>query len=132
MVMYTTGGVAHPFVRPVLSRLIPALLFLYAYVCAKTGNWANASMAGGMASWLVFCHFPVFARKAARIGVTVILPVFFLWIAIGVPGTGGELWVAMLFLVLAGAILFFSHRHLARLLVRRFLALSGKTIRQNA
>jgi hypothetical protein len=85
-----------------------------------------------MASWLVFCHFPVFARKAARIGVTVILPVFFLWIAIGVPGTGGELWVAMLFLVLAGAILFFSHRHLARLLVRRFLALSGKTIRQNA
>lgn len=132
VVMYTTGGGFREFVKPLFSRLVPALLFLYAYFCAKTGNWGNALVLGGIASIIVYYNFPAFARKSARIGVTVALPLFFLRIAAGVPGTGGELWVALLFFVLAVVILFFSHRKLVHQLARRFSLILRGNKRQKA
>lgn len=131
VVMYTTGGGFRPFVRPLFSTLIPALLFLYAYFCVKTGNWGNGLVLGGVASIVVYYSFPAFARKSVYIGATVLLPLFFLRIAAGVPGTGGKRWVALLFFVLAAAILYFSHRVLACELARRFHLMLRGNIRQN-
>jgi hypothetical protein len=131
--MYTTGGEVYQSVRPVASRLIPAGLFLYAYFCAKTGNWGNGLILAGIASVIVFYNFPALARKAVRIGIGVILPLFFLWIAIRIPSTGWEeFWVAMLFYALAGTIAFFSHRALASQLARRFLFVFRGNMKQSA
>jgi hypothetical protein len=116
----------------VASRLIPAGLFLYAYFCAKTGNWGNGLILAGIASVIVFYNFPALAHKAVRIGIGVIIPLFFLWIALGVPGVGGEWWIAPLFYALAGTITFFSHRALACQLARRFLFVFRGNMKQSA
>ena len=132
VVMYTTGGDFHLSVRPLASRLVPAGLFLYAYFCAKTGNWGNGLILAGIASAIVYYYFPSFARKSVHIGVGVILPLFILWIAVGVPGVGGAWWIALLFYALAGTIAFFSHRTLVCQLARRFLLTVSGNIRESA
>ena len=131
-VMYTTGGDFYQSVRAMASRLVPAGLFLYAYFCAKTGNWGNGLILAGIASVIVYYYFPSFARKSVHIGVGVILPLFLLWIAIRIPGAGGAWWVALLFFAIAGTIAFFSHRSLARQLSQRFLWIIRGDIRESA
>ena len=133
VVMYTTGGDFHQSVRPLASRLVPAGLFLYAYFCAKTGNWGNGLILAGIASAIVYYYFPSFARKSVHIGVGIILPLFLLWMAIGMPDTGsGWGWFALLFFAIAGTIAFFSHRAFARQVSQRFLWIIRGDIRESA
>ena len=122
VVMYTTGGEVYQSVRPLAARLVPAGLFLYAYFCAKTGNWGNGLVLAGIASATVCYNFPALARKAFHIGTGFILPLLFLWMATGMPSTGsGWEWFALLFFGLAAVTAFFSHRALACQLARRVL-----------
>jgi hypothetical protein len=131
-VMYTTGGGLRPFVKPLFSILIPALLFVYAYFCAKTGYWRNAALLGLIASAVSYYNFPALTRKAASLGFTWCFPALFVWIAVGIPATGGENWIAVLFYVLAAGILYLSHWKKANLFIRRFISLSRPGLSQGA
>lgn len=84
-----------------------------------------------IASLIVYYNFPAFARKSFYIGVGVVIPLFCLWIAVGVPGTSGEWWVALFFYTLAAVIVFFSHRDLAHQLAHRFRLMLRSDIKQN-
>jgi len=131
-VMYTTGGGLRPFVKPLFSILIPALLFVYAYFCAKTGYWWNAAVLGLIATAVSYYNFPLQTRKSAWFCFTWALPAFFVWIALRIPGTGGENWVAVLLCALAAGILYLGHWKKLNPFIRRFILLSRPGLSQGA
>lgn len=131
-VMYTTGGGLRPFVKPLFSILIPALLFVYAYFCAKTGYWWNAVLLGVIGTAISYFNFPGLTKKVATLGFAWGLPALFVWIAVGIPATGGENWITVLFYALALGILYLGHWKKVNPFIRRFVPLSRPGLGQSA